>query len=141
MDNIILQEIRIARDDNYNMLIEIDPTENANYFYDPYFKVYLSKNYRSEIKIGVSRISILRPEYIIHKMVYIPHKKVAKNISLTKTQIGVMIKILNELNHNNSNSPTNWQYMCNQITLIAKSSGYKNIDYTKLEMPNYLELP
>lgn len=33
----IINEIRIARSDKYNMYIGIYPTAGTNYFYDPYF--------------------------------------------------------------------------------------------------------
>lgn len=129
--DMILQEVKIVGSDRYNILIEINPTLNTNFIYDPYFKVYLNKNYRSGASKGVARISMLRPEYIIH------YKDSGMNIELTKTQIGFMKVILNEAHNDAPKSDTNWQYMCKYITDIAIKNGIKDVDYKKLEMPKY----
>lgn len=120
---IIIQEERIITDDKYNMILEINPTVDTNYYLDPYFKVYINKNYRAN-NHSCARIAILRPEYIIHQ----------GSIKLDRKQVSFMINLLKR---DYDSIHTVWKYMCYRITELANQSGFKNIDYKNLEMPDY----
>lgn len=126
----VLQEVTIRRSDRYNMLIEVNPTEGTNFFYDPYFKVYLNRKWRAADK--VARISLLRPEYVIHY-------NGRDHVNLSSAQIGFLKVILKENMHNNPNSITVWKYMCETITDIAKSMNI-SVNYKDIKMPPYENL-
>ena len=119
-----IQEQRIVTSTEYNMIIEINPTENyPNFLLDPYFKLYYSSKYRAN-EGKCSRISMLRPELINH------HGSIMK---INSKEVSFLIALLKS---NHDNQCTNWQYMCNYVTDRAKEKGYK-VDYRNNEMPEY----
>ena len=125
-DPNILLERRVVTNTSYNIVIEINPTFTTNYFYDPYFKVYT--NLRYSANSNPCRISLQKAEYVYHKR--------PKSIALTSTQRDFMIAILKD---DYREGLTGWQYLCREITKLAKENGY-NVDYNKLKMPDYSNL-
>ena len=80
---------------------------------------------------AVARISILRPEYVMHN-----DKKFGRFI-LVKKEIGFVKKTLNEPIHGYE---TAWKYMIALLVDMAKEQNVK-ISYDKnLPMPDYTQL-
>lgn len=83
----ILNEKTIAISGNYNLFIGVFPprTYKSSFLLDPYFKVFNNRSERSAD--SVARISILRPEYIIHN-----GKDGKKNFKLNKKRNSIYAK-------------------------------------------------
>lgn len=134
MNNRILREAAIVASDNYNILVGVYPRQTQkNYFYDPYFKVYNNKSQRSASK--VARISIYRPEYIIHErgdlpMFVLGRKEIAFVLKVLRDPIGIDGKYYDRA----------WDYMCTFLTNTAKSMFDLNVDYRGIPIPDYTKL-
>lgn len=130
-DNI-LNEKTVCFSSDYNLFIGVFPprTYSYSYYLDPYFKVFNNKSERSAD--SVARISILKPEYVIHN-----GKDGKKTFKLKKKEIAFMLKMLRDPIYGYDSA---WRYMLNYLETIAKELnipiGY-NIDYP---MPDYTQL-
>lgn len=131
---INLNEQTIIRNNNYNIMIGVYPTDNhPNYLYDPYFKVFNNTNEKAASK--VARISILRPEYIIHR-----NFDGKQNFKLSQTQIGFMLKCLRDpVTIKYTQYESGWEFLCKYLTDLCKGKNL-DIDYTNLSMPDYTKL-
>ena len=129
--NEILNEKTIVSSSNYNISIGIYPTDgrSVGFLPNPYFKVY--NNISVSRASAVARISILRPEYVMHN-----DKKFGRFI-LGKKEIGFIKKTLLEPIHGYESA---WKYMLAFLVDMAKERNI-HISYDEnLPMPDYLQL-
>lgn len=131
---INLNEQTIIKSDMYNITIGVYPRDTRpGYYYDPYFKLFNNKSDRAATK--VARISILRPEYIIHR-----NSDGKQNFKLSTAQIGFMLKCLRDpVSIKYTYYDSGWDFLCKFITSLAKQNNI-DVDYTDLSMPDYTKL-
>ena len=129
--NEILNEKTIVSSSNYNISIGIYPTDGrvVGFLPNPYFKVY--NNISVSRASAVARISILRPEYVMHN-----DKKFGRFI-LGKKEIGFVKKTLLEPIHGYESA---WKYMIAYLIDLAKQQKIKISYDENLPMPDYLQL-
>ena len=129
----IFNEQTIIFSSEYNLLIGVYPprTYAYGYYLDPYFKIFNNKSERSADR--VARISILRPEYIIHN-----GKDGKKNFKLNKNEIAFMLKMFRDPLKGYESA---WRCMLDYLTNLANGLNipikydynYPIPDYTKLK--------
>ena len=129
--NEILNEKTIVSSSNYNISIGIYPTDGrqVGFLANPYFKVY--NNISVSRASAVARISILRPEYVMHN-----DKKFGRFI-LGKKEIGFVKKTLNEPIHGYE---TAWKYMIAYLVNLSKQRKIQIPYDENLSMPDYTQL-
>lgn len=127
IDPNVLLEQRIVTNTTYNMIIEVNPSENyPNFFLDPYFKLYYNSNYRAN-QGKCSRIAIKEAKFIDHD---------GSIMHINNKNVSFLIAILND---NYDSTRTVWKYMCDYITDLAIERKI-NVNYRKLKMPDYNKL-
>ena len=129
--NEILNEKTIVSSSNYNISIGIYPTDgrSVGFLPNPYFKVY--NNISVSRASAVARISILRPEYVMHN-----DKKFGRFI-LGKKEIGFIKKTLNEPIHGYESA---WKYMIAYLVNLSKQRKIQIPYDENLPKPDYLQL-
>ena len=116
-ENKFILEQKIVVSPTYNLFIGIYPsnTHLAGFLPDPYFKIF-NNQYETSAD-SVARISILRPEYVIHN-----GRDGKKQFKLGRKEIAFMLKILKD--------PTNgydsaWTFM---LSFLLRKAADENID-------------
>ena len=127
-NNIILEQ-KIVVSSTYNMFIGIYPsnTHLAAFLPDPYFKIF-NNQYETSAD-SVARISILRPEYVIHN-----GRDGKKSFKLGRKEIAFMLKILKDPIHGYDSA---WRFM---ISFLLRKAADENINVSydiNLAMPDY----
>lgn len=126
---ISITEQTIISSVNYNIMIGVYPRDchAKGYFKDPYFKIFNSRSEASATK--VSRISILRPEYVIHN-----GKDGKMPFYLSMKEIAFMLKTLKEPIHGYNSA---WEYMLEFLIKLAESEKISTPYNTNLPIPDY----
>lgn len=127
--NLPLNEGTVIKDRDYNRVISVTPDPDRDFEKDPYFKFYKTTN--TSYGQRLMRISIYRPELIIHKHGYDGWDMFGAQDKK------VLIKILTSINP--YTGKTYWEETLDEVDNTITKIGVKFI--RPAEMPNYMLLP